>query len=83
MTPLVISDPPRPNPQTTWRLKYAGLSVRTLRAYLHDPTVPLPHYRVRGKILVRRSDYDAWVLQFRQRGAPMLNSIVDDVLRGL
>src|SRR3989441_6805490 len=31
---------------------YAGLSVRTLREYLDQPTRPLPHYRVGGKILV-------------------------------
>ena len=44
---------------------YSGLSVRTLREYLADRTRPLPHYRVGGKILVRQSDYDAWVAQFK------------------
>jgi hypothetical protein len=62
---------------------YAGLSVRTLRGYLHDPANPLPHYCVGGKILVRRADYDAWALRFRQSGTPTLHAIVDDVLRGL
>jgi hypothetical protein len=37
---------------------YAGLSVRKLRHHLDDPTHPLPCYRVGGKLLVRRSDFD-------------------------
>jgi hypothetical protein len=44
---------------------YAGLSVRRLRDYLTDPARPLPFYRFGGKILVRRSDFDAWAAQFR------------------
>jgi excisionase family DNA binding protein len=44
---------------------YAGLSVRWLRGSLSDPASPLPHYRVGGKILIRRSEFDAWMAQFR------------------
>lgn len=63
--------------------RYAGLSVRTLRGYLHDPVTPLPHYRVRGKILVKRSDYDAWLLRFRRCQPASLDTMVNEVLDAL
>ena len=46
---------------------YCGLSVRTLREHLSDATHPLPCYRVGGKVLVRRSEFDTWVRAFRDR----------------
>jgi Helix-turn-helix domain len=52
---------------------YAGLSVRTLRQYLDlPPDQALPCYRVGGKILVRRSQFDTWVAQYQSRGRPEL-----------
>lgn len=65
--------------------RYSGLSVRTLRRYLHDPAQPLPHYRIGGRVLVRRSDFDAWAARFRveQRGAEQLDRMVADVMAGL
>lgn len=52
---------------------YAGLSVRTLRHYLElPPDRALPCYRVGGKILVRRSEFDTWVAQYRSCGRPAL-----------
>jgi hypothetical protein len=33
---------------------YSGLSIRTLRGYLSHRAHPLPHYRVGGKVFVRR-----------------------------
>jgi len=58
---------------------YAGLSVRTLRARLVDPIAPLPHYKIGGKIVVRRSDYDEWVARYRHVGLPEVNRLVDEV----
>ena len=74
--------------------QYSGLSVRSLRAYLGDPSHPLPHYRMKephviattsgkrrtvsGKILVRRSDFDAWMQQYRY--TPDLDRLVDEVV---
>ena len=60
---------------------YAGLSVRTLRDYLTDPIAPLPHYRIGGKILVRRSEFDAWAQRFRRVGSGTFDLVVDDLLR--
>jgi hypothetical protein len=74
--------------------EYSGLSVRSLRAYVADPHRPLPHYRMKephviatktgrphtvtGKILVRRSDFDAWMQAFRY--VPDLDKLVDEVV---
>ena len=44
---------------------YSGLSVRTLRAHLRRPVSPLPSFRIGGKVLVRRTDFDRWAEQFR------------------
>ncbi len=44
--------------------RYAGLSVRTLRSYLVHGSSPLPHYRIGGRVLVRRSEFDAWAARF-------------------
>jgi hypothetical protein len=62
---------------------YAGLSIRTLRSYLGHPSYPLPHFRVGGKVLVRRSDYDRWMFRFRANVSCTVTSTVDDVLRRL
>jgi excisionase family DNA binding protein len=62
---------------------YAGLSVRKLRQHLDDPVHPLPHYRVGGKIVVRRSEFDAWMSAYRQVRAVQVKRIVDEVLGGL
>ncbi len=74
--------------------KYAGLSIRSLRAYLTDPHAPLPCYRMKeppvtvtkegkrqtitGKILVRRSEFDAWMQRFKY--TPDLDKLVDEVV---
>lgn len=60
---------------------YAGLSVRKLRDLLEDPTHPLPSYRVGGKVLVRRSEFDGWIAAYRHHGSARVHAIVDDVLR--
>jgi excisionase family DNA binding protein len=59
---------------------YSGLSVRKLRDYLDNPLHPLPHYRVGGKILVRRSEFDAWMSTYRRVGSVDVDQIVEDVL---
>lgn len=61
---------------------YSGLSIRTLRGYLSHPAHPLPCYRIGGKLLVRRSEYDSWALRFRSNVAPAVDRVVDDVMRG-
>ena len=62
---------------------YCGLSVRKLRDHLQDPANPLPHYQVGGKIVVRRSEFDAWIAAFRRVSRRDVGAIVDEVLTGL
>jgi helix-turn-helix protein len=59
---------------------YTSLSSRTLRSYIElPPGEALPAYRppaghggAGGKILLRRSELDAWLAQYRTRGRPSL-----------
>jgi hypothetical protein len=62
---------------------YSGLSVRRLRDLLTDPAHPLPYYRIGGKILVRRGEYDAWAARYRHTGSADVAAVVHDVLRDL
>ena len=61
---------------------YSGLSVRKLREHLADPAHPLPCYRVGGKILVRRSEFDTRVSRYRQ-SRDRVARVVDDVIWSL
>jgi hypothetical protein len=61
---------------------YSGLSVRSLRDALKDPVRILPHYRLGGKILVRRSEFDRWMAQFRQEGSG-LDQVVSEITKGV
>ncbi len=63
---------------------YSGLSVRTLRGYLRRRARPLPSYRVGGKTLVRRREFDQWVVQFRVNvDRDAVETIVSSMLAGL
>lgn len=44
---------------------YSGVCVRSLRSYLADADNPIPHFRMRGKILVSKTEFDAWVISHR------------------
>jgi Helix-turn-helix domain len=60
---------------------YSGLGVRTLRGYLVHASHPLPHYRMAGKILVKRSEFDRWMQEYRREVPSCVDAIVDDVLK--
>jgi hypothetical protein len=62
---------------------YSGLSVRNLRGRIADPAHPLPCYRIGGKLLVRRSEYDAWARRYRQLGNADVDRAVSEALRDL
>jgi excisionase family DNA binding protein len=62
---------------------YSGLGARKLRDYLADPSHPLPYYRVGGKILVRRSEFDTWITRYRQVGRGDVDRLVADALKDL
>jgi hypothetical protein len=59
---------------------YSALSERTLRDYINAPLRALPCYRIGVKVLVRKSEFDAWMLQHRQVGPAGLDRVVDSVI---
>jgi hypothetical protein len=59
---------------------YASLSVKTLRSYLTDPTNPLPHFKMTGKILVKRTDFDAWMAHWRAKPPDDLDRLVNKLM---
>ncbi len=46
---------------------YASISRRTLQNLVNDTRDPLPSYRIGSKILVRKSEFDAWRAQRASR----------------
>ena len=58
---------------------YTGLSVSTLRGYLQHADHPLPHYRPGGKVLIRVSELDRWLLRFRSVGRQDLDKLVHEI----
>ena len=64
---------------------YAAISERTLRSWIYSPVDRLPAAKVCGKVLVRRSDFDAylerhWIKPLEEVN---LDAIVKDVMKGI
>ena len=79
---VVVSTPLDPFLSLKALAAYSSLSPRTLRAFLElPPDEALPCYRPPGggKILVRRSEFDAWMQQYRARGRPSLARAMRDL----
>jgi len=62
--------------------RYACVSERTLRGWIHRPENPLPAVRVGTKILVRRTSFDHWLEGHRLESVDV-SGIVDEVLAGV
>jgi hypothetical protein len=78
---LALATPPDPYLSLRGLAAYSSCSIRWLRAQLGDPHHPLPCYRLPGgKILVRRSAWDAWLARYRQVGRADVTAVVSDVL---
>ena len=60
---------------------YSSLGIPTLREYLKSGG--LPHFKLRGKILVRLSEFEKWVESFRVDNKQALDSLVNDVMKSL
>ena len=63
---------------------YANVSERTIRSWIRSPVHPLPAVKVSGKVLVRKSDFDAFLQRHRVRPLEEIDidAIVQDVLKG-
>ncbi len=62
---------------------YSSISIPTLREHLKDPCTPLPHFKVKGKILIRKSEFDGWMNGFRADEAEKLEEIVESAINDL
>ena len=60
---------------------YSALKVPTLRD--HIKSGDLPCFKVKGKILIRKSEFDAWLEGYRINRKQDIKNIVDDVLNSL
>lgn len=61
--------------------KYCSLKVPTLRGHIRSGD--LPAYKVKGKILIRKSEFDLWISAFRINKKQNLDTLADDVLKSL
>jgi len=57
---------------------YSSLSISCLRDYIRGGL--MPGYKVKGKILIRRSEFDTWIEGFKLKN---INSVVDEVMESL
>ena len=62
--------------------RYAAVSERTLRGWIHLPVDPLPAVQVGKKLLVRRREFDEWLERHRFRPPSVLDvsAMVDEIV---
>ncbi|MFH1672186.1 MAG: hypothetical protein ABIF87_01980 [Pseudomonadota bacterium] len=44
---------------------------------------PLPYYKLKGKILVKRSEFEQWLDGFKVNQKENIRAVVDDIMNGL
>jgi excisionase family DNA binding protein len=62
--------------------RYACVSERTLREWIHRSPNPLPATRVGAKILVRKNTFDQWLENQRVKSVDV-GCIVDELVAGV
>ncbi len=60
---------------------YCALAVSTLRDHIRSGS--LPCFKVKGKILVKQSEFNAWLEGYRFNKKQDLSNIVNGVIEGL
>ena len=65
--------------------RYSGLSLSFLKTKLRGDN-PIPYYNTGGKILVKRSEFDKWMEQYRitdsvERVSKLGNQILANMIR--
>jgi hypothetical protein len=63
--------------------KVAGLSVKKLRSLLADLVAPLPHFRPGAKILVKWSEFEAYMERFRASASVDVDRMVQELMEGI
>ena len=59
---------------------YSALAVPTLRDYLRNGRNPIPYFKIKGKILIRKSEFDEWLETFRVNRKQDIQAVVDEVM---
>lgn len=59
---------------------YSSLSERTLRGFVRARANPLPCFRVGGRVVVKRAEFDAWMQVFRE---PAAGDDADAIVRAM
>lgn len=60
---------------------YSSMAVPTLRDYIS--TGQLPCFKLKGKFLIKRSEFDTWLEGFRLNKGQDLNDLVDGAMASL
>ena len=60
--------------------EYSSMSVSALRGYINDSRDPIPSFTLKRKILIKKSEFEAWMERHRS-DAGKVDRIVDEVLR--
>ena len=60
---------------------YSAISVGSLRDYLKSGG--LPYFKLRGRVLIKRSEFDSWIESYRINKKQDLNNVVDEILTSL
>ena len=60
---------------------YSTFGVSTLRAHIKKDK--LPAFRVNGKVLIRKAEFDHWIESYRINTQRDIQSIADDALNAL
>lgn len=60
---------------------YSSLGVPTIRE--HIKLRGLPAFKVKGKLLIRMSEFDKWIEGYRQNKTQDLDTLVDGVMEEL
>ena len=61
--------------------RYSALGVPTLRDHIRGGD--LPCFKVKGKILVKKSEFDGWIEGYRLNKKQNLNDLVNEVIETL
>ena len=61
--------------------EYSSLGVPTLRDHIRSEG--LPYFKVKGKILVKQSEFDSWLESFRVDSNCQLRGLVNSVIDSL
>jgi hypothetical protein len=63
---------------------YSGISERKLKDLIQDPKYPLPAYKVKGSIRIKKSEFEEWISKFRLLPSDSMvvaDDIISDVMK--